>query len=125
MLDPFQPADPGDEARLDVILQDLHTIFRSQVEARRGSKLKADDPDLFSGAFWTANQALERGLIDGIGHFRPVLRQRFGEKVKIIPIKIKQPLLRRLGFGGFGAEDWVDGIMARAEERFARQRFGG
>ena len=69
--------------------------------------------------------ALERGLIDGIGHFRPLLQQRFGKKVKIIPIKAKVPLLRRLGGGGFAAEDVADSLFSMADERLARQRFGG
>jgi serine protease SohB len=126
MLDPFKPADPADVARLDVILQDLHTIFREQIEGRRGKKLSPEDDELFTGAFWTGSQALEKGLIDGIGHFRPVLRQRFGDKVQIVPIKVKQPLLRRLGGGGgFAADDWFDTIMARVDDRVARQRFGG
>jgi len=76
ILDPFKPEDPADVARLDRILNDLHAVFRGQVESRRGAKLKADEPDLFSGAFWTAEAAQELGLIDGIGHFRPLLRQR-------------------------------------------------
>ncbi len=125
MLDPFKPEDPGDLARLDGILTNLHAVFRGQVENRRGGKLKADDPDLFSGAFWTADAALERGLIDGIGHFRPLLRQRFGEKIKIVPIKAKQPLLRRLGGGGLAAAEVADNLFAAADERLMRQRYGG
>lgn len=125
ILDPFKPENPADVARLDGILNGLHAIFRAQIETRRGAKLKADDPDLFSGAFWTAEAALERGLIDGISHFRPLLRQRFGEKVKIVPVKAKQPLLRRLGGGGFAAEQVAESLFAMAGERLARQRFGG
>ena len=125
MLDPFKPEDPKDVERLDGILNDLHAVFRSQIESRRGAKLKVDDPTLFSGAFWTAEAALERGLIDGIGHFLPMLRQRFGDKVKIIPITAKQPLLRRLGGGGFAAEDVADSLFSMADERLARQRYGG
>lgn len=125
ILDPFKPEDPADIERLDGILNGLHAIFRNQIEGRRGAKLKADDPEIFSGAFWPAEAAMERGLIDGIGHFRPLLRQRFGEKVKIVPIKAKQPLLRRLGGGGFEAERIAESLFAMADERLARQRFGG
>jgi serine protease SohB len=125
ILDPFKPEDPADIERLDSILNSLHAIFRGQIESRRGAKLRTDDPEIFSGAFWPAEAALERGLIDGIGHFRPLLRQRFGEKVKIIPIKAKQPLLRRLGGGGFEAERVAESLFAMADERVARQRFGG
>ncbi len=125
ILDPFKPENPADVERLDGILNDLHAVFRNQVQSRRGAKLKADDPEIFSGAFWTAEAALERGLIDGIGHFRPLLRARFGDKVKIEPIKAKQPLLRRLGGGGFAAEDMAERVLAVADERLARQRYGG
>ena len=125
ILDPFKPEDPADIERLDGILNGLHAIFRGQIESRRGAKLKAEDPEIFSGAFWTAESALERGLIDGIGHFRPLLRQRYGDKVKIVPIKAKQPLLRRLGGGGFEAAQVAESLFAMADERLARQRFGG
>ena len=125
ILDPFKPEDPADVERLDGILNGLHAIFREQVTSRRGTKVNADDPELFSGAFWTAEAALERGLIDGIGHFRPLLRQRFGDKVKIVPMKAKQPLLRRLGGGGFDAEQAADSLFSAADERLMRQRYGG
>jgi signal peptide peptidase SppA len=125
ILDPFQPERAEDVARLDGLLQELHDVFRAQVESRRGSKLAKDDADLFSGAFWTAGGALQRGLIDGIGHFRPILRQRFGDKVEIVPIRTKQPLFRRLTGGGFGAEGLADQAAALLDERLARQRYGG
>lgn len=125
ILDPFRPEKPEDVARLEAILQDLHGVFRAQVEGRRGARLKTDDPELFSGAFWTARGAMERGLIDGIGHFRPVLRQRYGDKVQIVPVKAKQPLFKRLTGGGIGAEGLVSEVAAVLDERAARQRYGG
>jgi len=125
ILDPFRPEKPEDVTRLETLLQDLHGVFRSQVESRRGAKLKTDDPELFSGAFWTARGAMERGLIDGIGHFRPVLRQRYGDTVEIVPIKAKQPLFRRPTGGGLGAEGLGDDLAAMLDERLARQRYGG
>lgn len=124
-LDPFKPENPADLARLDAILSELHQIFRTQVESRRGSRLATADPDLFSGAFWTGRNALARGLIDGIGHYNPVLRARFGENVSIVPIKAKQPLLKRLSGGGFQSETLVAAVEHRIEERMARQRYGG
>lgn len=125
MLDPFRPADPDEVARLDGILKDLHSVFRAQVEARRGAKLAAADPDLFSGAFWTAQGALERGLIDGVGHYRAILRARYGEKVHIVPVKARQPFFRRLTGGGITSAGIVDELLAHADERLARQRYGG
>ena len=126
-LDPFQAQNEEDVARLDTILKDLHTIFIEQVRDRRGSKLasEADAPDLFSGAFWTAEEAKRLGLIDGIGHARNILRERFGESVKMVPIRAKQPLLRRLGGGGLADAEWIDNLAAHFDERQAWQRYGG
>lgn len=125
ILDPFKPEAPKDIARLNELLNELHGVFRAQIETRRGAKLAVDDPEIFSGAFWTGRGALERGLIDGIGHFRPVLRQRFGDKVQIVPIKAKQPLIKRLSGGGFGADHLVEEVGLHLDERLARQRYGG
>jgi len=125
MLDPFRPENPDEVARLNNILEDLHAIFRTQVENRREGKLAKEDPEIFSGAFWTAGGALDRGLIDGIGHYRTVLRERYGEEIKIETVKAKVPLLRRLSGGGFGADDLVDSLAARIDERLLRQQFGG
>ncbi len=125
ILDPFRPEKAEDVARLESILQDLHGIFRTQVESRRGSKLAQDDPELFSGAFWAGRGALERGLIDGIGHFRPVLRERYGDEVEIVQVKARQPLFKRLTGGGIGAEGLAGEVAAMMDERLARQRYGG
>jgi serine protease SohB len=125
ILDPFRPEKAEDVARLEAILQELHGVFLAQVKERRGGKLTTDDPELFSGAFWAGRGAMERGLIDGIGHFRPVLRERYGEKVEIVPVKAKQPLFKRLTGGGIGAEGLAEDIAAMMDERLARQRYGG
>ena len=129
ILDPFQPEKPEDVARLDAILQELHGVFRTQVESRRGAKLTKDDPEIFSGAFWTGRGAMDRGLVDGIGHFRPVLLERYGKNVQIVPIKTKPPLIKRLTGGGFGAglgaEEFAGELAGLVDERLARQRYGG
>ena len=81
-LDPFKPEDPEDVARLEIILNDLHEQFIDLVKARRPGKL-ADDPALFSGAFWTAPRAKALGLIDGTAQLGDFLRARYGKDVSI------------------------------------------
>jgi len=82
MLDPFQPEKPEDVKRLKAIQKEIHELFIALVKERRGGKLNGTDKNLFSGEFWTAQNALELGLIDNIGDLRSFLRARFGDKVR-------------------------------------------
>lgn len=128
-LDPFQPEDADDVARLDAILVDLHDQFKGWVRARRGGKLKEDAEPLFEGAFWTGRRALELGLIDGIGDLRGVCRDKFGETVKLRVVSRRRGFLeRRFGLGApdgaaLGA-GLAQGAAAWAEERAAWARLG-
>src|SRR5579864_5185142 len=79
MLDPFLPEEPADVARLTALQQDIHQSFKDHVRRRRAGKIAAADDGLFSGEVLTGRMALARGLIDGIGDLRAVLRERFGE----------------------------------------------
>ena len=98
-LDPFRAEDPKDIERLRVILGDIHEKFIAMVKARRGDRLKPD-AETFSGAFWTADPALERGLIDGKAHLADFMKARFGEDVKLKKVAPdKGSLLRRLTGG--------------------------
>ena len=90
MLDPFQPEKPEDVARLLSLQGDVHDAFKALVRQRRAGRLKGEESELFSGAFWSGRQALERGLVDGIGHLHGVLRAKFGEKLVIRPISAPQ-----------------------------------
>lgn len=115
MLDPFQPENKEDVARLQRLLVQLHENFIGHVQARRGDKLAAD-PDLFTGEIWIGQAACKVGLADGIGHLAPVMKERFGDKVKFRRYEMRRPFLQR--FGASLASDTLAGIEERAE--FAR-----
>lgn len=117
MLDPFRPENPEDVARLKVLLEDIHENFKDHVNSRRAGKLP-EDQDLFTGEIWLAKRAAELGLIDGIGHLRPMMKDRFGDKVKFRRYGARKGLLSR--FGAQIVDDAVQGI----EERAAFARFG-
>ena len=117
MLDPFRPENPEDVARLKALLEDIHTNFKDHVSERRAGKLP-EDKDLFTGEFWLAKRAQELGLIDGIGHLLPVLKERFGEKVEIKRYGSRKGLLSR-----FGMQMLQDATQS-IEERAAYARFG-
>jgi serine protease SohB len=122
MLDPFRPEDAVDVEHLKALQLDIHESFKAQVLARRGSRLKADETTLFSGEVWTGKRALELGLIDGIGDLRSVMRARYGEKVKLLPVGVERGLLRRLRIGA--PQGWADDLLAAAEERALWARYG-
>lgn len=117
MLDPFRPENAEDVARLKTLLEDIHVNFKDHVTERRGAKL-VQGVDLFTGEIWLAQKATELGLIDGVGHLKPMMKERFGDKVRFRCYGAKRGLLAR--FGTQIVSDAVDGI----EERAAYARFG-
>jgi signal peptide peptidase SppA len=94
MLDPFRSEDPKDVARLEAIQTDVHESFQDFVRQRRGERLTGEEADVFSGEFWTGRRALEMGLVDGLGDLRQVMRERYGEKVRLRLIEGARPRWR-------------------------------
>jgi len=104
-LDPFQPEKRDDIKRLRALQDDIHGQFKDWVQSRRGERLKEDAPDLFEGAFWTGAKALELGLVDGLGDLRSVMRETYGENVRLRLVEKPKGLLqRRLGLGVSGGD---------------------
>jgi signal peptide peptidase SppA len=123
ILDPFQPQKQEDVDRLLSLQADVHGAFKALVRARRGAKLKGDDADLFSGAFWAGKKALELGLIDGIGHMHEELKKKFGDKLVLKNISPSQGWgLKRLGFGAFA--EFPAASMDALETRALWAKFG-
>ncbi|SEQ14524.1 S49 family peptidase [Thalassovita taeanensis] len=117
MLDPFLPEKPEDVARMKEILSDMHAGFEAYVKSRRGEKL-VNDPDLFTGRVWLGEKAVKMGLIDGLAHIEPKLKELYGEKVVLIRYGRRRTTLSRLGLSV------ADEAFAAIEERAAFARFG-
>ena len=49
------------------MLNQIHQQFIDVVKKGRGARLK-ETPEMFSGLFWTGQQAVEMGLADGFGN---------------------------------------------------------
>lgn len=79
MLDPFQPLDESQRAYFSTILGDVHQQFIDAVKEGRGDRLK-DDPNIFSGLFWSGRQALDLGLVDGLASPGQVAREVIGQE---------------------------------------------
>ena len=126
-LDPFQPEDEGDIKRLKALQKNIHGQFTGWIKQRRGDRLKASDRKLFSGEFWTGQQALELGLVDGLGEIRTVLREKYGDTVKTpLVTPRKSWIQKRLGLESRapGAGALPDALLAAAEHRAWWSRLG-
>lgn len=127
MLDPFSRERPEDVEHLEALQHSVHQDFIEMVRARRGDRLRGPEDEMFSGAFWSGRSALEMGLIDGIGDLRSIMRERFGERVKLRPvIPEKGWLRRRVGLAGTtgAAAVWTEAVLSAIEERMTWGRFG-
>ena len=127
LLDPFAPEKPEDLARLGALQKDIHESFVALVKERRADKLKGGAKKLFSGEFWTGAQALKLGLVDGIGDVRTVMRERYGERVRLRLIEPRRPWLQRrlaLSLGETWRAGWAEDLMAAVEVREQWGRFG-
>ena len=117
MLDPFLPEKDEDVARLQDILEQMHSGFTEYVRSRRGGKLK-EDQDLFTGEFWLGGRAIELGLADGQAHLVPKLKELYGDKVRLARYGRRRGLLQRFGAG------IMQDAVAAIEERADYARFG-
>ncbi len=77
-LDPFLPERAEEVEIWKTVLDSTHRQFIGQVEAGRGDRLKKSDPLLYSGVVWNGEQALDLGLVDGLGSSSYVAREIVG-----------------------------------------------
>ena len=117
MLDPFRPENPDDVARLKVLQEHIHEEFIDHVRSRRGTRLN-DKMELFTGDIWVGSKALETGLIDGVGHLVPRMKEVFGDKVQLRPYRQPRPFLGRIG------AQMAGDALTEVEDYAAFARFG-
>lgn len=111
MLDPFRPEKEDDVRRLKELQQQIHDHFIAHVVAGRGDRL-TDHEDLFTGEIWVGDKAREVGLVDGVAHVVPKMKELFGDKVRFQMYGQKRSILSR--FGGQVITDAAAGLDDRA-----------
>ncbi len=72
-LDPFSPQSEAQKQHAQTMLNQIHQQFIGVVKKGRGDRLK-ETPDMFSGLFWTGEQAIQLGLADSLGSLDSVAR---------------------------------------------------
>ena len=75
LLSMTQPVDPAQKAHVQGVLDNVHGHFIEAVKKGRGEKLKSNDPAIFSGLFWTGEQAVTLGIADRIGSVNALKRE--------------------------------------------------
>lgn len=134
-LDPFQPENAEDIERLKAIQRTVHDVFIGVVKDRRLGRIKGPDTEVFSGAFWSAPEALELGLIDGISDVRTKMREIHGPNVQLRVVAAERGLLSRMRKlpsvlrGGLGSDAhqglaFADDLVSAVEIRALWSRFG-
>ena len=122
-LDPFIEEKKEDIERLKKIQLDLHSDFIKVVEDSRSTKLKKDEnPDLFTGEFWSGSKAMKLGLIDGIGNADEILKEKFGDDVVIKKFEKSKSWLNKKLSGV--SENQIDNLLNILEEKSIWQRYG-
>ena len=100
LLSMTQAVDPKQKAHVQALLDNVHQHFINAVKEGRGSRLKtAENPDLFSGLFWTGDQSIKLGLADKKGGIATLARElkitkRVNYTIKYHPL---ESLLGQLG----------------------------
>ena len=81
ILDPFLPVQPKQREFMQELLKEVHNQFIEVVKKGRRNKL-ANNPEIFSGLFWSGESAINLGLADGYGDIDLVAREIIGyEKI--------------------------------------------
>lgn len=73
-LDPFSPMSAKQHEYAQQMLDQIHEQFIGVVKKGRGDRLH-ETPELFSGLFWTGQQAIALGLADKLGSVDYVARE--------------------------------------------------
>ena len=73
-LDPFSAQSERQRAYAQTMLNQIHQQFITVVKNGRGDRLK-ETPEMFSGLFWSGEQAVELGLADQFGSLEFVARE--------------------------------------------------
>ena len=82
ILDPFLPVKPEQQEHAKNMLNIVHQQFISKVKQGRGERL-GDNSDLFSGLFWSGEQAKELGLVDEYGSAEFVAKEVIGAEMLV------------------------------------------
>ena len=133
-MKPTAPITEEDRKWMESRLGKIHQIFKDWIIERRGDRMTAPagvihqgneavkkywDENVFTGDIWYGNEAVEMGLIDGIGDMESVLQQKFGNVTVKLPTPARKSLLSLISPFGANAADAQDNIAGMNAEQVA------
>lgn len=117
-LDPFSPENTKETAFWKEVLGGVHDQFIDAVEKGRGKRLNVrDNPDLYSGLIWNGEQALEIGLIDGLGSTATIAREKFLAPYLVDFSEKEDPFAKMMKELGMGVVSGVKAAFPEVEWR--------
>lgn len=75
ILSMTKPINPLQKQHVQSVLDNVHQHFIDAVKQGRGDRLKNADPKIFSGLFWTGEQAIGLGIADQAGNMQSLMRK--------------------------------------------------
>ncbi|MBF7682063.1 signal peptide peptidase SppA [Acinetobacter sp. B5B] len=75
ILSMTKPINHLQREHIQSVLDNVHEHFIQAVKQGRGERLKNADPKIFSGLFWTGEQAIHLGLADQAGNITTLMRK--------------------------------------------------
>jgi len=78
IFSPFEEVNPAHVAHLEKLIGQVHDQFINDVRAGRGDRLTEVD-GLFSGLFWTGEEAVKIGLVDGLGDAEYIASEKYDD----------------------------------------------
>ncbi|MHC5226561.1 S49 family peptidase [Ignatzschineria sp. LJL83] len=113
-LDPFSPQNAVETDFWKEVLSGVHDQFIAAVENGRGTRLNVqENPNLYSGLVWNGEQALEIGLIDGLGSAQTVAREELSAAYLVDFTEKEDPFAKMMKELGMGV---VSGVKAAFPE---------
>lgn len=119
LMDPLSPLQDDHVKIVRKMLADTHQVFIDHVKKQRGDKLKGSDDELFSGAIWTGEAALDLGLIDGIDNLEDYIQRKYGDEVKVNRVKSKYQEFAEM-FGAKSSPSLQDMLTREKQESFLK-----
>lgn len=77
ILDPFLPVQPAQKAHAERMLDQVHQHFIEAVKNGRGERI-SQAPEVYSGLFWSGEEAKDLGLVDEFASLDAVARDVIG-----------------------------------------------
>lgn len=90
LMNPYAPMSDEMSEELQGLVDETARIFETEVRNRRGDRL-ASEQAVATGAVWTGREAMEIGLVDGLGTLDQVIEQEFPG----LPVAVYRPKRQR------------------------------